>query len=85
MCRSLFPASIYVCLSCFTVYIDADASNGEENLSLFAMVGTTTTNPGTNVVTPATNYTWNVRVEQIDCTRDYQLQGHLLFIPIELY
>ncbi len=66
-----------------TVYIPADATNGEDNLSLFAMVGTspyilTATLPPTNenaVVSNNYNYTWNIRIEQIDCTAQSEREG----------
>ncbi len=70
------------------VYIPTDATNGEDNLSLFAMVGTSPylvapTLPPAATASPATvlaavsnyNYTWNIRIEQIDCTAQSDKEG----------
>ena len=56
------------------VYIPADATNQEDIIRLFAMVGTTFS-IGNNAATLITNYTWNIRIEQIDCLEGNQRQG----------
>jgi hypothetical protein len=55
--------SPFCCL--LSVYLPADATNGEDLLRLFAMVGTTTAVAG---VATVANYTWNIRIRQIDCS-----------------
>jgi hypothetical protein len=60
-----------------SVYIPVNASHGEDIVRLFSMVGT-------NFVTPqpidgafgyVANYSWNIKVTQIDCTNNNPLQG----------
>jgi len=66
------------------VYIPVDASNGEDNLSLFAMVGASNfvfpgaILPGLPINQPQGNYnyTWNVKIEQIDCTGNNWKEGN---------
>jgi hypothetical protein len=54
------------------VYIPVDAHPGQDQISLFAMVGYTA--DFTGLIRPA-NYSWSIRLEQIDCTRENPLQG----------
>ena len=61
-----------------TVYLPADATSDERNISLFAMVGTSS-----NI----TEYIWNIKIEQIDCSVKNELQGLILnpWVPFTQY
>ena len=54
----------------------ADATNNEDNISLFAMVGTT------SIVGSALSliheYIWNIKIEQIDCTENNEREGRIV-------
>ena len=52
------------------IYVPANATHGEDNISLFAMVGTSYFNASFMA-----NYTWSIRIEQIDCTIDHEKEG----------
>ena len=56
-----------------TVYVPVDANPGQDQVSLFAMVGYSSL-PVAGVLIPG-NYSWDVRVEQIDCTKDHALRA----------
>jgi len=65
------------------VYIPVDVSNGEDNLSLFVMVGASNfvlgaPLPGLAINQPPNNYnyTWNVKIEQIDCSGNNYREGN---------
>ena len=62
------------------VYLPTDATNGEDTISLFAMVGTSNVVAG-NAVTLVANYTWNIKIEQIDCTKNNDLEGKVFLDP----
>ena len=63
----------------FSVYIPVDASQGEDQVTLFSMVGTNFVSP-----TPINveglygiviNYIWKIKVTQIDCGFNNPLRG----------
>ena len=55
------------------VYVPVDATPGQDQVSLFAMVGYSSL-PAAGILIPG-NYSWDIRVEQIDCTRDHALRA----------
>ena len=78
LCRVLCSLNVNIS---FSVYIPVNATQGNDLVRLFAMVGS-------NAVTPTpifgdsygivANYTWNIKITQIDCSSNNILQGTLL-------
>ena len=65
-----------------TVYLPVNATGGEDVVRLFAMVGSNSFwqfySPFNLTIDPSfvANYTWNIKVQQIDCShQDNPLQG----------
>ena len=64
------------------VYLPVNATGGEDVVRLFAMVGSNSFwqfySPFNLTIDPSfiANYTWNIKVQQIDCSQqDNPLQG----------
>ena len=67
------------CFSYLSVYIPVNATSGNDLVRLFAMVGGGYANPQPiNDVQDyglVSNYTWNIQVRQIDCTKGHPLEA----------
>ena len=58
------------------VYIPVNATQGDQTIQLFVIAGTSVGNSNTTLGLVA-NYTWNIKVTQIDCSKNDVLQGIL--------
>ena len=56
------------------VYIPVNATQGDQTIQLFVIAGTSVGHSNTTLGIVA-NYTWNIQVTQIDCSRNNILQG----------
>ena len=69
----------------FPVYLPVDATQGEDQITLFSMVGTNFVSPVPinidGLYGVVINYIWKIKVTQIDCGFNNPLRGNLMFIP----
>ena len=65
----------------FTVYLPVNATTGEDVVRLFAMVGSNTflqlDAPFNLTIDPSfvANYTWSIKIRQIDCSKQDSIKG----------
>ena len=73
----------------FTVYLPVNATGGEDVVRLFAMVGSNAfwqfNAPFNLTIDPSfvANYTWNIRIKQIDCSDKNSMKGNLCLNTIK--
>ena len=69
-----------------TVYLPVNATVGEDAVTLFAMVGSNAFweyyAPFNLTIDPSfvRNYTWNIKIQQIDCSEQNSLKGRTSLI-----